>query len=164
MRVLTKPQALAYLRQQKLPIEVRRAFGDYQEDDNVGQRTGDVYDESRVFYAGGGTQGGVQIVQPTVFQNNTSYTSYPFVIGTAQGSTQIVPQNQKRMWLMIQNQSSGSDMYVNFSTGAGVNNGILLGAGVGLVIDYNPPNNSINVFFNNATPQAGVLVEGAPTS
>ncbi len=164
MRILSKPEALRYLRQQKMPIEVMRAFGDYQQDDNVGQRTNDVYDESSVFYAGGGNQGGVTLTQPTVYQNNTSFSVYPFVIGTAQGSVQIVPQNLKRMWLLIQNQSAASNLYVNFSSGANVGNGILLAFGQGIVIDVNVPNNSVNVFFNNATPQAGVLVEGAPTS
>lgn len=164
MRILSKSEALNYLRRQKAPIEVRRAFGDYQEDENVGLRTNDVYDEERVFYAAGGNQGGVQLVAPTIYQNNTSFSTYPFVIGTTQGSTQIVPQNLKRMWLLIQNQSTASDMYVNFSSGAGVGNGIKLSFGVGIVIDVNVPNNSINVFFNNATPQAGVIVEGAPTS
>ncbi len=164
MRILSKDQALNYLRHRKMPIEVMRAFGDYQQDSNVGQRTNDVYDESSVFYAGGGKQGGVQLTEPTIYKNNTSFSVYPFVIGTVQGSVQIVPQNLKRQWLLIQNQSAASDMYINFSSGAGVGNGILLAFGQGIVIDTGVPNNSINVFFNNATPQAGVLVEGAPTS
>ncbi len=164
MQILSKAQALNYLRSQKMPIEIMRAFGDYQQDSNVGQRTNDVYDESSVFYAGGGNQGGVQITQPIIYANNTSFSTYPFVIGTAQGSTQIVPQNLKRMWLLVQNQSAASNLYINFSSGASVGNGILLGFGQGIVIDVNVPNNSVNIFFNNATPQPGVLVEGAPTS
>ncbi len=164
MRIVSKTQALAYLRQQKTPIEVLRAFGDYQQDDNVGQRTNDVYDETQVFYAGGGNQGGVQLVAPTVYQNNTSFSAYPFVVGSVQGTVQIVPQNLKRMWLLIQNQSAANNLWVNFSSGASPGNGLLLAFGQGIVIDVNVPNNSINVFFDNPTPQQGVVIEGAPTS
>ena len=109
MRVVTRQQALNFLRQQKTPIEVMRAFGDYQQDPSVGVRTSDVYDESTVFYAGGGKQGGVQLTEPTLYKNNTSFSVYPFVIGTAQGSVQIVPPNLKRVWVLIQNQCARSN-------------------------------------------------------
>ncbi len=161
MRILSKHEALNYLRRQKMPIEVMRAFGDYQQDDNVGQRTNDVYDESQVFYAGGGNQGGVQITPSPIMQNNNSFGGYPFVIG--QASTTILPQNMKRTFLLVQNQSPASNLYVNFSSAASPGNGILLTPGLGVFFDVNAPNNSISCFYDNITPQLGFIVEGSPT-
>ncbi len=161
MRILSQSQALAYLRQQKAPIEVRRALGDYQQDDNVGQRTNDVYDENSVFYAPGGSSGGVQITTPPIMQNINSFGGYPFVIG--QASTTVLPQNMKRTLLLIQNQSPASNLYVNFSSDASPGNGILLTPGLGVFFDVNAPNNSISCFYDNITPQLGFIVEGSPT-
>ena len=168
MKIVSKQQALAYLRQQKMPIEVLRAFGDYQQDANVGQRTNDVYDESQVFYAGGGNDGGVgvQMVTPPIIKNNMSFTLYPFRLNIA--SNVVVQANPKRTFLMVQNQSVAgggvaTDLFFNFTSGAGPNNGVLLSDGQGVFFDIVCPNNAITCAFNSNTAAQGIVVEGAPT-
>lgn len=137
MRQVNRQQALAFLRQRGTPPEVIRALGDYSQGD-PNTNLPPVYSENKTFYAGGGSQGGVQIVQPTLYQNLTSYSLYPFVIANA--SQQILPANPKRQFLMVQNVSGNSKkLWVNFSSGAGVDNGFLLADGIGIVFDTNPP-------------------------
>lgn len=161
MHIVNRQQALTFLRQRGIPGEVIRALGDYSQGD-PNANLPPVYSEDKTFYAGGGSQGGVQVVQPTLYQNLTSYSLYPFVIANA--SQQILPSNAKRQFLMVQNVSGNSkNLWVNFSSGAGVDNGFLLSDGQGIILDTNPPNNSIQCYFDDTTPQSGIIVEGAPT-
>lgn len=161
MHIVNREQALNFLRQRGVPAPVRRALGDYSEDDpNV--YNSPVYNQDRTFYAPGGTQGGVQLVQPTLYQNVTSYSVYPFVIANA--SQQILPANSKRQYLLVQNvASSAANLWVNFTSGASIGNGILLAQDQGIIFDFACPNNSVNCYYDNGTPLAGVAIEGAPT-
>lgn len=130
------------------------------------------YDETEVFRGGQGTDYGYalsttpqQVVKPNIILNQMSYASYPFAIDSTVGSTQILPVNQRRTFLLVQNQDAtgGDNLYFNFSSGAGVNVGVQLTPGEGIVLDINTPNNSVFVYFDASTPKPGVVVEGAPT-
>jgi hypothetical protein len=161
MQLISKRQALAYLREKRAPAAVIRALGEYSEDD-ANTHNQDRYNERSVFYAPGGTEGGFEIKNPPLIKNVNSFATYPFVI--ANTSFSILPANQKRSLLLVQNQSGTADLYVNFSSDAGVNNGILLVAGAAVILDTVCPNNSVAVFFDSATNEPGIVIEGAPQS
>lgn len=174
MNLLQQKQVAYWLKRTGAPVGLRQALGDYSEDDrNTFNRP--PYNEQDVFNGGaGGTDAGVSVqaamtqgaigVPPMIQKNIISYALYPFAIGTGNGAVTILPYNAKRTLLIIQNQSAADDLYVNFGSDASVNSGLILAAGVGLVLDTSPPNNSISVFYNNATPQGGVIIEGAPST
>lgn len=136
------------------------------------------YDESDVFRGGSGTDSGYsinaqtrlpQVIKPDIVLNLTSFATYPFALSRSSGnngSVQIVPSNPRRTFLLVQNQDTSADMYLNFSSGAAVGSGILLIAGQGIFFDTDKgtPNNSVFVFMNSATAAPGVVVEGAPQS
>lgn len=106
------------------------------------------------------------------YNNPLSVTPYAFTLnnvspnGVGNGSVIILSQNIRRQFLIIQNLSTGADLFVNFGTDAGPNRGLKLGAGEGVFFDQGDkgcPNNSVYVFFNTATLEPGIIMEGAPT-
>lgn len=126
------------------------------------------YDESEVFRAA--TPGQLQVNAegepiPDPFANPVSFTTYAFALSSTSGnagSVQLLSYNGRRQLLLIQNLSSGSDLFVNFGTAAGVDTALKLTNGAGVFFDEVCPNNAIFVFFNAATPQPGVIIEGSP--
>lgn len=156
------------LRQRLAP----KGLGDYGENpDEISYSEGDVFRAA--------TPGQLQINPatgqpiPDEFYNPLSFTPYVFTTnnvspdGTGNGSVQIVSVNFRRQALLIQNLSAGADLYINFGQGAGQLNGLLLGAGEGIIFDDGKigcPNNSIFVFYDTATLESGIIIEGAPVS
>ena len=95
--------------------------------------------------------------------NNFTAANYAFTIGLT--SEQIVPSNPLRCYLLVQNKSAISDMFINFRTKATPANGIIIiprgnyefiGGAVGGPFS---PGNSIWV-LGAAAGLPGVLVEG----
>lgn len=164
MQVANTREVINYLRRIDAPLPIRRALGDYGTGD-PNTHNQPVYNERDVFYAPGGTSGGVQIVKPPIIQNLNSFALYPFVIGVTGLAVQILPANSKRTLLIVQNQaSSAATLYVNFSADAGTNLGIALTQGAGIILDTVCPNNSVSVFYAGGANQPGVVIEGAPQS
>jgi len=109
------------------------------------------------FTGGQGNDGGLAINQVRQWANlNNGYLT-PFVI--ADSSTQIFSSSNRRTMLLIQNLSSGSNLYFNIGSGAGPSNGILLLPQTGFVFDSVCPYNSLFAYFDTITPQLGVALE-----
>lgn len=151
-RLHSQREALQYLRDTRAPSDVVRAFGDLiTEAERNYQTRGDGLFE--------GAQGSLRttVTAPPFYNNyNTSFIA-PFVTG--QTSVQVLPANNRRTMVLIQNQSASSDLYFNLGGGAGPNSGILLPAGVGIVMDSVCPSDSINCYFDNVAPQQGAVLE-----
>lgn len=173
MRRLNRPDADALRRRligaPAVPftqVPGRPGLGDYGESP---EEQG--YDEAQIFRAlenPGQLQvnsEGQPIPDPNL--NPISFTLYPFSIsntsGNGVGSVQLLSQNYRRQFLLVQNLSAASDLYINFGSDAGLNTGVKLTFGTGIVFDQKVPNNSIFLFFNAATFEPGIVVEGAPT-
>lgn len=160
MRILQRRDANKLREQLRTQQPGVSGLGDYGESS--------AYDESQVFRAA--TPGNLQLNeegQPLndPYANPISFTTYAFALSTASGnagSVQLLSYNGRRQLLLVQNLSSGSDLYVNFGTAAGVDTALKLTNGAGVFFDTVCPNNAIFVFFNSATPQAGVIIEGSP--
>jgi len=95
--------------------------------------------------------------------NNFRAANYPFTIGLT--SRQIVPANPLRCYLLVQNKSAVSDMFINFGSKATTANGIIIiprgnyeftGGAVGGPFS---PGNSVWV-LGAVAAMSGVLVEG----
>jgi hypothetical protein len=153
MRVLqSQRDALAYLQDRRAPPQVVKAFGDLIEDaeNNYATRTDGVFTSTN-------SGGLVPTASPQIYLNtNTSYIA-PFV--TADTSTPVLPQNPLRKLLLVQNLSLANDLYFSLGGGASVYNGVLLTAQQGVIFDIVCPSDSVNVFFDNATPQPGLVLE-----
>lgn len=109
------------------------------------------------FTGGNGYDGGLALSQIKQWKNlNNAYLT-PFVIG--QSSTQLFSSNQRRTMLVIQNLSSGSNLYFNIGGGAGPTNGVLLKPQTGFVFDSVCPYNSLFAYFDSVTPQLGIAME-----
>lgn len=165
MRLATQRQIVDFLRQRGAPRSMRAALGDYSEDDpNV--FTPDIYSEQEAFNGGaGGTQGSytvmpAQAIPPFLQRNITVFALYPFQ-GAAGIQQTILNANDKRSLLIVQNQNAagGADLYINFSSDASVNNGLLIGPQVGLIFDTVCPNNGISIFSTGGAIK-GCAVEG----
>jgi hypothetical protein len=159
MRVISQAQALHYLRTKGAPLAVRRALGDYSTSD---PNTGPVespYNEEQVFAGNmGGPNGGIQVVNAPIVRNIINYTT----LRIAGAGNRGFIANDKRVFLLVQNfASSGSTLWVNFGVGAGVENGLELVAGAGILLDTNVGQNSVDVFTAGAS--AGIMIEGAPS-
>lgn len=166
MQRATKDQVAAYLRAIGAPPPiVRGALGDYGDNSAINPVPPNTYGAG-VFNAP--SAAALQAREPAPVQpfvaNNTKFSAYFLQIGTAQGSVNVLPSNNRRTLVLFQNQSTATNMYINFAQDAGLNQGLLLAPGVGVFFDYVCPSDSINVFFNNATPQPGLVLEGAPVS
>lgn len=102
---------------------------------------------------------------PDPYYNGVGFNTYTFatsnVSGNA-GSVQLLALNQRRQLLLIQNLSTASDLYVSFGLDASLLGGLLLAHGEGVIFDTVCPNNSVFVFFNSATNQPGIIIEGSP--
>lgn len=173
MNIVQRNQLVGFLRQKGAPRQLRAMLGDYSEDDR-NTFNAPAYDETDVFNgATGGTDTGFSIqaamssqpvgLPPMVQKNLNSFAVYPFAIGSADGSRTILPYNPKRTILIAQNNSTTDILYLNFSSDANLTS-LQLAVGVAVILDYTCPNNSISVFFNNATPQSGIIIEGAPST
>lgn len=139
---------------------VRHLLGDYGQDDSNAFPQEPQYNDEEVFAPPRGNDGiGFSTPpQAVVSANGVPYTLYPFVLNA---TAQILPGNQRRAILIVQNQSAADDLYINFGQGAGVNFGLLLPAGEGLILDEVPPTDQIFAFFDSATPQSGIVIEGS---
>jgi hypothetical protein len=138
-------------------------FGDYGDGDpNV--LSNRVYSEREIFRGESGNPGVAldAVAAPiTVVRNRVFFNLIPFSYGSGNGSQVLLPSNEMRRFLTVQNQSTGSFMYVNFSSEAAANVGIELYPAQAVIYDLVVPYNSITIFVNDATPRLGVVVEGA---
>jgi hypothetical protein len=149
-----------------LPVAPQRALGSYGEGDpNTHNQS--AYGDGVFNAAPGGAMGQSRtagMVQAAAIINNTSFSTYPFAISQFEGAVSILPQNPRRTALLIQNQSATEDLYINFSGDAAVGYGMLLGPEQGILFDQVVPNNSVSIFFDAATVERGVVIEGAPVA
>ena len=153
MRVLQKQRdALAYLQDRRAPAHVVKALGDLIDEAESLWRT----NSDGIFQGSPGALQTTVNTPPQYTNYNTSFVA-PFVTGRT--SSQVLPTNPLRTFLLIQNLSAASNLYFNLGSGAGVNSGVLLSAGQGIVFDNTSPSDSINVYYDNATPQQGVVLE-----
>ncbi len=58
------------------------------------------------------------------YRNSDTATNFPFVIGLQ--STQIIPANPLRVYLLVQNKDAGADMFINFGQKANAFNGVII--------------------------------------
>lgn len=137
----------------------RAGLGDYGEDDPNTLRNRVQYSEREVFR--GEESGGVAGAPVLIQRNRNSFNLLPFAYQLTDGSKQLLPSNEARVYLFVQNQSTADFMYVNFSNDAGINVGVELYPAQGFVYEYAVPWNRITVLVNSATPQRGIIVEGA---
>lgn len=177
MRKLTRRSADALrARIAQIPPPGKGNLGDY------GGAYDHEYNEGDVFRSE--TPGALQVVNAQgeivpasanvdPFRNPVSFTTYTFTLnntspnGTGNGSVPILSQNLRRQVLIIQNLSGSADLFVNFGTDAGLDIGLLLNPGNGIILDNGSagcPNNSVYVFFNSVALVSGVIIEGAPVS
>lgn len=156
MRYLDPRNVAQLVQNQARPITRRnqvRPLGDYSEDE--------------VFLA---PKGPPLVQAPPPPLNSNGFALYPFTssnTSNGNGSVGILPQNLRRTLLLIQNQSdplgTNATLYVNFGGGAAAaHQGIALYAGWGVVFDLVCPSDAIAVFFDTATPQPGIIIEGSP--
>lgn len=157
MRKASHAQIVHYMRGIGAPREIRAGLGDF--DDTP-------YTETSVFNSPTGILG--QVLPPELtaqYKNRMSFNLFPFQIDNTQGtngSVSILPANERRTFLLVQNQSTSADLFVNFSGDAGLNMGLLLVPGVGVFFDIVCPYNAVAVYMDSATPEPGIVIEGAP--
>lgn len=124
------------------------------------------YSEEEVFTGTSteGMQAGGAQPRP-FFRNNTYATLYPFSFSRDRGSVSLIPANERRVLLIIQNQAASGDgvLYVNFGNAAKPQIGLQLTEGAGIIIDYQCPANAIYVYMDADDNQPGVIIEAAPT-
>lgn len=81
----------------------------------------------------------------------------------AQGNFQLLAQNERRASLTIQNLAPSTAttaiLYYSFGTDAGVNQGVALGPGKGVILDIVCPTSALFVFMNDATGQPLTVME-----
>lgn len=156
-RRISNAQAQALIRQHGARSS---QLGDYGNDDPNTLRPPVVYSEREVFRSGTTISRDV----PTVLTpNRINFLVTPFSQALASGSQQILPANELRQFLMVQNQSTVAIMYVNFGVSAGINVGIQLYPAQGIILDTVVPANAVYIFVDNATNEPGAVVEGALT-
>lgn len=159
MRRVNRDQAQAILRQLGMTL------GEYSEGDS-NTHNANVYNEREVFNAGGPgggqqlrfTPGGDPILPPKTNMNSALLT--PFVVANL-ASVQVCPTNFNRVLLLIQNLAGTGNIYFNLGSGATANNGVLLPAGQGIVLDWGCPNNSVFVISDQAAGISGIVLEVA---
>lgn len=152
MRRLRNDAAGRYLRERGIPaLPAPRAVGDYGE--NPAKETELL-------------QGAIlDVEEPPLFRNRNSFTLYAFALSTGSGNNGavlIVPANERRNFLLIQNQSEADDMFFNLSGDASPTSGVLLPKLTMIVFDFVCPYNGVSVFMNAATLQPGAVMEGTP--
>lgn len=128
-----------------------RAFGNLIDDAEAAYQT----DPKGLFYA---EPGKGDSLRPQFYNGNVSYI---VPVNGVFASKQVLPSNPKRVLLLIQNQSTSQNMYLNFGSSATVNNAIVLTPGVGLVFDNSGnscPSDSVHIAFAAAS-QTGVVME-----
>lgn len=165
---LLRNQEVQQLVRDLRPISARRPIG-YGEGMPPSRALGDApsgYTEDEIFQA---PKGPPLIAPAPAAVNSNSFALYPFSQSTSSGnggSVTILPQNLRRVLLLIQNQSdplgTNATMYVNFNGSAGRNQGIALYAGWGVVFDLVCPSDAVAVFMDSATVQPGIIIEGSP--
>ncbi len=72
---------------------------------------------------------------------------------------QVLSANANRMVLLLQNQSATETIYFNLGQSAGINQGIQLAPGAGVLFDRQAPSNYVTVIATNANV-LGVAAEG----
>jgi len=87
-----------------------------------------------------------------------NYTLTPFLATDAVAAQQVLGANTKRQALLVQNQDAANAIYFNLGQTAGLNQGILLNAGFGLLWEIKPPSNFVTVFCP-AGAALGVVAE-----
>lgn len=166
-RVTTQQLAQELYRRGFTPPVTRRALGDYSEGDpNIANNN--IYNERDIFRGentstGYASSGDVSAVMApiTVVRNRNFFNLINFAYQLTDGSRQLLPSNEMRTFLTVQNQSLADLMYVNFTSEAGVNVGLELYPAQALIFDTIVPYNSINILVNSATAQIGAVCEGA---
>lgn len=161
MRRLNPQQYAREMRARGIPV---RGLGNYGEE-NPNVLNNNVYSEREVFRGEqtslGGAGVGAQYQPIPVVRNRISFNITPFSLGSGDGSQQVIPSNESRRFLSVQNQSTTDLMYVNFSVEAAANVGVELYPAQALIYDTVVPYNSIQIFVNAVAKQRGVVVEGA---
>lgn len=137
-----------------------RRLGDYGDGNVNALPARDPYNERDVF-RGVPTDGSTVQAPIEVIRNRNSFNILPFAFQLTDGSKQILPSNERRTFLFVQNQSTTDTMYFNFSNDAGVNLGIELYPAQGFVFDQVAPYNSVSILVNATQPEKGIVVEGA---
>lgn len=138
---------------------LRRRLGDYGDGNPNALPAGTPYSEREIFRGEPG--GGVAQAPVVLLRNRNSFNLLPFAYQLTDGSRQLLPANEARVFLFVQNQSTTDTMYFNFTNEAGVNLGIELYPAQGFVFDQAVPWNAINVIVNAAQNERGIIVEGA---
>lgn len=95
------------------------------------------------------------------FSLDKRYTSFPFRVGAA--SKLILPDNPRRVSLLIQNKSATIDLFINFGTTADELSGFVIPGGLsaGILLDVFCPKNAMYVSYPAAlSNQLGVVFEG----
>lgn len=156
MRILQRQRdALAYLQDRRAPVHVVKALGDLID---MAERA---YQTRSDGVFGTEAPGDHPLVMnppaPPDYRNyNTSFIA-PFTAGRQ--SIVVLPQNYMRTLLIIQNLDIAASLYFNLGSGASPQNGVLLGAGQGIILDDVCPSDSLNVYFDNGTPCMGIALE-----
>lgn len=127
-------------------------------DTNRGVNLDAEYGQDIVYNPQSVSAGGVSVPATASQPTNPDMINYLQVNpSTFQGSFYL-PANYQRGLLLFQNQSAASNLWINFSVNAGINNGLLLTPGLGFLFDVKVPNNAIYGLY--ATSSLGFLLEG----
>ena len=142
-----------------IKVPPSRGLGDYGRDPNTTPRTGR-YSERVVFNERG----------PEEFEllngPRRAITQFPFQAGPV--AIQILPENYRRFYLIIQNKSTTDTMFYGYNSAVDANSGIGLAPGAAgppqtpggnTLNDYMCPTDAIWVFCATAA-QLGVCAEG----
>jgi len=79
-------------------------------------------------------------------------SSSTLFLSTASGSTLILPRNDYRRYMLIQNKDAAANLYINFSADAGVTSGFVIIPTGNYLADFNCPPDDVFAFFDSATP------------
>ena len=75
--------------------------------------------------------------------------------------TLALPANYLRCYLIIQNRSGATNLFIGFGSGADQNTGILiLPNGGNLLCDYSPPTDDVYIFFAAGAAEVCTICEG----
>lgn len=111
----------------------------------------DGYSEKRVFNAeGGAPRGPVRLRKMAQYQFTGQATP-----------TLALPYNRNRVYLIVQNVSAATNLFLGFGSGATETNGILILANGGnYLADYSVPLDDIYLFFAAGAAETAVICEG----
>jgi hypothetical protein len=123
---------------------------------------GSPYNERQVFNGTPEGHGAAPDGATAVHQiGNVTGPTATYVFNTSAVNKQVVGANDKRAYLLIQNYSAFADMFVNFQSDAGLNQGLLIPARTSYTWDQFCPTGAVYVWFDSGiTLQSGVAIEG----